>query len=640
MGGKLVIETELDTKSFDAQIEETRKKLELLEKSADESNIPKQFRRSAEETRQLNVEIEKTRNKLYGLYRQQEKYREEVSKSNKEQEKASLSTSAGFNTSLKALKKFALGLIGIRGLYSLARKASSAWLSQDEELSKKFENFWLALGAAMKPILEWLADIMYKLLGYLNVFIKSFTGGRVDIIATANAAAIKKQANAMKELKNQTYGFDELNIQQTNDNKSSKTSLIPEIKLDPGIEKFVKDLGSWLGTAYDWLKKIVKWCTDNLGVGGTILVGLAAVIGVKAIVGGAGLLSVLAILEAIVVAVEAAKIFNDINETKEAIDDVNDSLDYTNEKMKKSEKQIVKAFKTKPVEDQKKSITNMFSIISQGTDNMKKDTKDYFDMTDTLGEKIVNSFTGVDKMILKSIRNTHTLTNETIGSMVSLAAQGELTDEEISRLSDYIKDYYNSIIYYGDYTGENIDDMLKEIQENIDALNGVKAHPEIVTLIKAEDKTGNTIKSVQDKLAALFSGKYINFMGKNWDLGQVIKTYGTTLLEMFPKTSMSFINKYLPFSTGGLVNKSAVGSIVNNPGRGVYIGGNTIAGEAGKEGVIPLTDPNAMTELGETIGRYITVNLTNITKLDSKTINKENVKINNDMNFIRNGGVS
>ena len=91
-------------------------------------------------------------------------------------------------------------------------------------------------------------------------------------------------------------------------------------------------------------------------------------------------------------------------------------------------------------------------------------------------------------------------------------------------------------------------------------------------------------------------------------------------------------------ATGGVLNKCASGSIINNPGRGVYLGNNTIGGEAGKEGLIPLTDPNAMTELGETIGRYITVNLTNITKLDSKTINKENRTISNDMDFIRNGG--
>ena len=80
----------------------------------------------------------------------------------------------------------------------------------------------------------------------------------------------------------------------------------------------------------------------------------------------------------------------------------------------------------------------------------------------------------------------------------------------------------------------------------------------------------------------------------------------------------------------------AVGGIVNMPGRGVPVGG-AIAGETGKEGVIPLTDSQAMETLGATIGKYININLTNITKLDNRQIAKEQKKINaqNDFAFNR-----
>ena len=139
MHNKLVIGTELDTKSFDAQIEATRKKLEILEKSADDSKLPKSLRRSADEAAELNKEIEKTRNELIRLQEQQNKLDK--------------SDGMNFKNGLKGLKKFALGLIGIRGLYSLARKASSTWLSQDTELAKKFQNVWLGLGAALQPVL-------------------------------------------------------------------------------------------------------------------------------------------------------------------------------------------------------------------------------------------------------------------------------------------------------------------------------------------------------------------------------------------------------------------------------------------------------------------------------------------------------
>lgn len=76
----------------------------------------------------------------------------------------------------------------------------------------------------------------------------------------------------------------------------------------------------------------------------------------------------------------------------------------------------------------------------------------------------------------------------------------------------------------------------------------------------------------------------------------------------------------------------AVGGIVNMPGRGVPVGGS-ITGEAGREGVIPLTDSQAMETLGATIGKYININLTNITKLDNRQIAKEQKKINAQSDF-------
>lgn len=83
----------------------------------------------------------------------------------------------------------------------------------------------------------------------------------------------------------------------------------------------------------------------------------------------------------------------------------------------------------------------------------------------------------------------------------------------------------------------------------------------------------------------------------------------------------------------------AKGGIVNNPGKGVMMG-SYVAGERGKEGVIPLEDPMAMEELGLAIGKNVIINLTNINKLDNKTIGKETKKLTNDMLFLRNGGVA
>lgn len=78
--------------------------------------------------------------------------------------------------------------------------------------------------------------------------------------------------------------------------------------------------------------------------------------------------------------------------------------------------------------------------------------------------------------------------------------------------------------------------------------------------------------------------------------------------------------------------KLAVGGIVNNPGKGVPIG-RALAGEVSKEGVIPLTDSQAMEELGRTIGQYITINANITNTMNGRVISRELQKVNANSDF-------
>lgn len=99
------------------------------------------------------------------------------------------------------------------------------------------------------------------------------------------------------------------------------------------------------------------------------------------------------------------------------------------------------------------------------------------------------------------------------------------------------------------------------------------------------------------------------------------------------------INKVPGINLGKLYTfnlpRLAVGGIVNMPGRGVPIGG-AITGERGAEGVIPLTDSQAMEELGATIGRYITINANITNTMNGRVISRELQKINTNNNFATN----
>ena len=80
------------------------------------------------------------------------------------------------------------------------------------------------------------------------------------------------------------------------------------------------------------------------------------------------------------------------------------------------------------------------------------------------------------------------------------------------------------------------------------------------------------------------------------------------------------------------------GAIINIPNKGGLVGGGrAIAGESGAEGILPLTDAQAMETLGEIIGRNVVVNLTNITELDGRRLDRKMQTIRADRNFAYNG---
>lgn len=62
-----------------------------------------------------------------------------------------------------------------------------------------------------------------------------------------------------------------------------------------------------------------------------------------------------------------------------------------------------------------------------------------------------------------------------------------------------------------------------------------------------------------------------------------------------------------------------------------------VGGEAGREGVIPLTDSQAMETLGEAIGRYITINANITNTMNGRVLSRQIQQIQNERSFAYNG---
>lgn len=82
------------------------------------------------------------------------------------------------------------------------------------------------------------------------------------------------------------------------------------------------------------------------------------------------------------------------------------------------------------------------------------------------------------------------------------------------------------------------------------------------------------------------------------------------------------------------IPRLAKGTILNAPGRGVPVaGGTALAGEAGREAYLPLSDTQLLEELGSTIGKYINLNATIPIYVGNRQIAREIKRINAESDF-------
>lgn len=206
MDGWITIGTKIDDKSFDAQIKELEDKLESLEKefqlALKDSDFPE------EELKKYEVEIEKTKNKIVGLRKQQVGLNKDVSNTNIEFDKVS-----------KKVGKLALGIFSIRSAYMLVRQATNQLASENEEIGQKISAIKGSLTNLLAPAIEWVVNLVYKLLGYLNVITKTFLG--IDLFAKTKKSA-KETTKSAQKLKKTLASFDEMNV--LNDTSSSGSS--------------------------------------------------------------------------------------------------------------------------------------------------------------------------------------------------------------------------------------------------------------------------------------------------------------------------------------------------------------------------------------------------------------------------------
>lgn len=593
--GKIVIGTEINTKQFDAQIKVLKNKLNDIEASLQMASKDKTLF-STREIEEMEAEAENLRNKIGSL-------QGDFKKTNKE-------TSKGFDKGIKSLKRFALSLFSVGSIFAGVSKASSAYLSQNEELAKKLQSVWIGLGSFLEPAINAISNVMLKGLGYLNEFIKALTG--VDYIAKANAKALEKQTKAQAKLNKETqqYDFDVIrrqqNISSTSADEGIDTSgLINIPELNENIVKRLQDMAKWLKENWYWIKEVGKAILLVFGIKAieNILKNIGLLIGSKSshtgIAGLTELLKVLATIGVITIGVDI--LYGGIT-GRNLVQDLKNILKGF-EELKGAHKQNTKT--SKGLTEQSKNLSTTIDKLGESGELTGEKLQHTIKALEVTKNNSLDLFETMERS--KTFFGNFNDDNKEVKK-----GQEEVAEQLKITTNDYKKLYEQGLLN---------DTQSKDYEETLGL--------QIITMDKLGKETQNlktdyeklTGKTWTIKIEREITDKYSGLNYKTSNKGAFIEG----LENLFKPLG----NLFIPLFRNQ--RKMAQGGIVTQPTR-------ALIGEAGyPEAVVPLTD-NYLKTLANLIGQYNSGSGQNVTNvyLNGRLIQREISKTQDKINFATN----
>ena len=260
-------------KQYDEALSSTKAKMAAIEKEA--ARISKETGVSKDKLLQQNAEYQKLSGRLTALTNHTKKFGKAGEDAGKKAKKGMEKASKGVNGFGKALQagikkvgKLALAVVGIRAAYNAVRKAASAYMEDNEQMQQQLSAMWNVAGQAMAPFIDAMMEGLSTAIVWINSLVKALSG--VDLIAKANAAALKKQAKATKEASQaaQLAGFDEMNkLSDSSSSSSGSTAELFDTSMAADMPSFLEKLkeqivaGDWGGIGKDLadgLNKAIK----------------------------------------------------------------------------------------------------------------------------------------------------------------------------------------------------------------------------------------------------------------------------------------------------------------------------------------------------------------------------------------------
>lgn len=484
---------------------------------------------------------------------------------------------------VKHVARLALGIFGLRSAYMALRRASSNLATYDKQYAANIEYIRYALTQAIAPVLRWIVRLAATLLGYINTILNGWFG--INLFSRGSAENFNKMkastggiSKAVKEIKKQLAGFDEINMLTDQSDTGTKAG-----GGGSGIATPDFDLSAMQGEVPDWL----QWIIDNRDLILSIIAGIAAGLlawklgldGIKAL--GIGIL------------------------VKGIIDLISSLRDYLKDPSWENFGKVVKAIGEiilgvglliwdVPL-IVAGAITIILGLLAKNWDKIREGFNKAIDWIKGLGDKAWQWF----------FSNIDTIKEKFGWLGLGIVSTFIMAFDWITKLVAGIVEVIRNLL----------DGLFKGAKQILDG---------IIQIFRGNFKSGiiSILKGIANLIIGVLNGLISGINAIIYPVRAIIAALGSVMGKSWTVNSVQ-IPKIPYLKTGG---------IVNMPNRGTMIGG-AIAGESGREGVLPLTDQQAMAQLGAEIGRHVLINLTNITQMNGRVIGRELKQVQSEQEF-------
>lgn len=531
------------------------------------------------------------------------------------------------SSSIKHIGRLALGIFSVASAYRLMSAASSTLGQYDEQYATNLEYIRYLIAQSIAPALKYVVNLASTLLSYLNYIAQAWFGitlfsknsAKNFTNAKNSTGGISKNTGKIKK-DLQTTPFDEMNVlSDTSSDSTGGTSggggaIAPSIdpsmlqgKVPDWLQWIAdnKDLvimalvgiaggialitGNWqvlLGLGIfmiikgivDTIKAIVEFIKDPSWENfGDILLGLSEIlfgVALAMLAVNAANPTAWIILLIALVALLVAEIIKHWDEIKETLGKVGD---WINEHVIQPVAEFFKGLWDKI----KEIFAPVIDFFKNIWDTVKEDIKISIDnmkqIFSFLWDKIKEIFSPVIDWFREKFQKAYEKIKEVFSPIANFF--GEIWDKVKNKLRDF-----------GAKVGEVVGGAFKAV------VNGV--------IYALERILNNPINAIND------------------------------LIDVINNVPGLHLTRLRTFNLPRL----AKGTILNAPGRGVPVaGGTALAGEAGREAYLPLSDTQLLEELGSTIGKYITINANITNTMNGRVISRQLQQIRNDREFAYNG---